>query len=113
TRLCAAPCVLFVLLRFSLVSLLPPALAVFPTRRSSDLRRGRAARGVRLAGAAARGLSVPAPGPPPPRRAGAGRRGGGGPGAGTEDRKSTRLNSSHVASSYAVFRLKKKNNHTP
>src|SRR5439155_8997203 len=25
------------------------------------------------------------------------------------DRKSTRLNSSHVASSYAVFRLKKKN----
>src|SRR5690625_1153939 len=30
------------------------------------------------------------------------------------DRKSTRLNSSHVASSYAVFCLKKKNlNHTP
>src|SRR5690625_6514680 len=27
-----------------------------------------------------------------------------------EDRKSTRLNSSHVASSYAVFCLKKKNN---
>src|SRR5690625_6501260 len=28
---------------------------------------------------------------------------------GMEDRKSTRLNSSHVASSYAVFCLKKKN----
>src|SRR5690625_6452021 len=28
----------------------------------------------------------------------------------SEDRKSTRLNSSHVASSYAVFRLKKKIN---
>src|SRR5690625_499034 len=31
------------------------------------------------------------------------------PPPGTEDRKSTRLNSSHVASSYAVFCLKKKN----
>src|SRR5690625_3241033 len=30
-------------------------------------------------------------------------------GDGVEDRKSTRLNSSHVASSYAVFCLKKKN----
>src|SRR5690349_23538454 len=29
---------------------------------------------------------------------------------GTEDRKSTRLNSSHVEISYAVFCLKKKNN---
>src|SRR5207253_5883051 len=29
----------------------------------------------------------------------------------TEDRKSTRLNSSHVAISYAVFCLKKKNKH--
>src|SRR5207249_11825153 len=39
-----------------------------------------------------------------------------GPGAGAgEDRKSTRLNSSHVSISYAVFCLKKKknrNNHT-
>src|SRR5439155_8809708 len=31
-------------------------------------------------------------------------------GIGTEDRKSTRLNSSHVAISYAVFCLKKKKN---
>src|SRR5690625_7076652 len=30
--------------------------------------------------------------------------------AATQDRKSTRLNSSHVAMSYAVFCLKKKNN---
>src|SRR5439155_2033975 len=30
----------------------------------------------------------------------------------SEDRKSTRLNSSHVASSYAVFCLKKKNQYT-
>src|SRR5439155_22601416 len=32
-----------------------------------------------------------------------------GPGARSRDRKSTRLNSSHVAISYAVFCLKKKN----
>src|SRR5256885_10020832 len=38
----------------------------------------------------------PAPGPAPPRHAGAG------------DRKSTRLNSSHLVISYAVFCLKKK-----
>src|SRR3989442_11192536 len=30
-----------------------------------------------------------------------------------EDRKSTRLNSSHVRISYAVFCLKKKHHHTP
>src|SRR5690606_41367034 len=35
-----------------------------------------------------------------------------GPGANGIDRKSTRLNSSHVKISYAVFCLKKKNNHT-
>src|SRR5260370_13539914 len=29
------------------------------------------------------------------------------------DRKSTRLNSSHTSISYAVFYLKKKNNHSP
>src|SRR5690606_41480469 len=49
-------------------------------------------------------------------QAGRGRRGGafcdlevGGHRRGTADRKSTRLNSSHVKSSYAVFCLKKKN----
>src|SRR5260221_4774122 len=35
------------------------------------------------------------------------------PGGGTEDRKSTRLNSSHTVISYAVFCLKKKKNKTP
>src|SRR5438445_7212249 len=58
----------------------------FPTRRSSDLvRDGLAARrAVRRAGRAARD------------------------GLGAEDRKSTRLNSSHANISYAVFCLKKK-----
>src|SRR3712207_8294248 len=43
------------------------------------------------------------------RRRAAGRAGGGP--ALREDRKSTRLNSSHANISYAVFCLKKKNNH--
>src|SRR5699024_12804258 len=34
------------------------------------------------------------------------------PSIGTQDRKSTRLNSSHVSISYAVFCLKKKKKHT-
>src|SRR5438874_6082942 len=52
---------------------------------------------------------------PRPRRGGA----GAGPGRPASDRKSTRLNSSHVEISYAVFCLKKKkgqlpyNAHTP
>src|SRR5439155_19028685 len=57
-------------------------------RDGGDRRRGVRIR--RSAGAAAR----------EPRRRGA---------AGPADRKSTRLNSSHVAISYAVFSLKKKN----
>src|SRR5437660_6430833 len=80
----------------------------FPTRRSSDLQR-----------------PLPLPSSPddggPPRVGGAGPapagfcrpratdRSGDGAGSGVEDRKSTRLNSSHVAISYAVFCLKKKN----
>src|SRR5690554_7458300 len=36
-----------------------------------------------------------------------------GPNAKDRDRKSTRLNSSHVRTSYAVFCLKKKNTHKP
>src|SRR5437868_9976871 len=61
----------------------PPRSTLFPTRRSSDLAQ------------------------PRDRAAHAGhdqRRGVRGP----EDRKSTRLNSSHVSISYAVFCLKKK-----
>src|SRR5256885_6522303 len=37
----------------------------------------------------------------------------GGPGGQRSDRKSTRLNSSHLVISYAVFCLKKKKNPTP
>src|SRR5690625_7544929 len=69
----------------------------FPTRRSSDLRRTRPA----SSGGAGGG----------PVRAAAGTcrsRPGGSLGATGRDRKSTRLNSSHVAISYAVFCLKKK-----
>src|SRR5690625_4846562 len=49
----------------------------------------------------------PAPGGPRARRHLAAARGRAGPGRLRRDRKSTRLNSSHVAISYAVFFLKK------
>src|SRR5690606_41303914 len=57
----------------------------FPTRRSSDLVAGRADRGHDLLAGGAVGLGVV-----------------------LGDRKSTRLNSSHVKTSYAVFCLKKR-----
>src|SRR5437773_7423579 len=81
--------------------LIPPS---FPTRRSSDLaRRGRPVVLGRLgpADAFAGGRAMTADrsalvsGQRPPTR---------------EDRKSTRLNSSHITNSYAVFCLKKKKN---
>src|SRR3989442_11685830 len=75
----------------------PPRSTLFPYTtlfRSNVRARRRRARHVR--GAARRG---PAPRPPVHRR----RRG-----TSTQDRKSTRLNSSHVRISYAVFCLKKK-----
>src|SRR5262245_64061597 len=85
----------------------------FPTRRSSDLRRKpprnvrarqggpRLGRGVEDRALGHGAARVPRP--------------GGGvlanrPGARKRDRKSTRLNSSHLGISYAVFCLKKKNN---
>src|SRR5690606_42027904 len=89
----------------------PPDLPSFPTRRSSDLRQEALAR-LRatvesgrpiIGGGAGTGLSAKA------AEAGgidliiiynSGR---------YQDRKSTRLNSSHVKISYAVFCLKKKN----
>src|SRR5439155_6075252 len=59
--------------------------------------------------------SARSPQPVPPWRGAAADTAGDGPGicrpstgVGNEDRKSTRLNSSHVAISYAVFCLKKK-----
>src|SRR5256885_10480123 len=85
----------------------PPRSTLFPYRRSSDLTRSRGASRVRSCrhGGGRRGvawraaLSQPLDvgellerRPPLPR-----------------DRKSTRLNSSHLVISYAVFCLKKKN----
>src|SRR5207249_11710886 len=84
----------------------PADLHSFPTRRSSDLtqdgpvrqprRRDRAA-AVQGRGRGRRGAAAPEHRPDL-----RGRR------AGRADRKSTRLNSSHVSISYAVFCLKKK-----
>src|SRR5437868_8001616 len=71
----------------------PPRSTLFPTRRSSDL-----ARADPVVRDGIRGL---------PRGLGARRRGTA-PRQPALDRKSTRLNSSHVSISYAVFRSKKK-----
>src|SRR5699024_12409469 len=79
----------------------PPALHSFPTRRSSDLRFGvRRRRTARRTAAGRSGFSVAGEEAAGPR-----------PSIGVtviSDRKSTRLNSSHVSISYAVFCLKKK-----
>src|SRR5690606_40909382 len=89
----------------------PADLHSFPTRRSSDLHRGGGARGARAVERQRRFDGGPVRDRP---------RGGGGGGAVARlagvaaavalDRKSTRLNSSHVKISYAVFCLKKKKN---
>src|SRR5438067_12323955 len=66
----------------------PPRSTLFPTRRSSDLRERRSA-GQDCHGGCVKTVRTAEPDSP--------------------DRKSTRLNSSHVSISYAVFCLKKKN----
>src|SRR2546426_9232255 len=70
--------------------------------------------GPRPAGAVARGRGEPGAAAAHRGRARAGHRGhdrdGGDPGDDPRDRKSTRLNSSHLVISYAVFCLKKKKN---
>src|SRR5690606_41611943 len=86
------------------------ALHSSPTRRSSDLgtrRRARQGPGTRDR---VRRAVRPVEGPPPARgdAGAAGRVRGRPPAPRLTDRKSTRLNSSHVKSSYAVFCLKKK-----
>src|SRR5207253_9625630 len=78
----------------------PPALHSFPTRRSSDLS-DRAARGQHSEEPRVQQRQRPAALGPATR------------GEQREDRKSTRLNSSHVAISYAVFCLKKKKKKKP
>src|SRR5207247_11201292 len=94
----------------------PPYLPSFPTRRSSDLSRHRRRGADALAGDSALGSGDrdAAPGRQPdgrdqgdrdvPEARGAHHRRG----REYEDRKSTRLNSSHEWISYAVFCLKKK-----
>src|SRR5690349_22837565 len=77
----------------------PPRSTLFPTRRSSDLAGGSEGLLPGPPRALRRAQDLPAAGNQLCRRS----QGGG-------DRKSTRLNSSHVEISYAVFCLKKKNN---
>src|SRR5206468_5168664 len=93
----------------------PGALHSFPTRRSSDLmaqpRGGGTVRGDHARGAGTRGRGDPRAGAAAGRRRGGAVRAAGGIGEArlpAEDRKSTRLNSSHDQISYAVFCLKKK-----
>src|SRR5690606_42161727 len=96
-----------------------PDLPSFPTRRSSDLAQAAVAQRVQVqrtrqpvleaaGGVGGLVLEVEAD-------AGKGRHASAAPGpagiASIRDRKSTRLNSSHVKISYAVFCLKKKNRH--
>src|SRR5690606_42021175 len=83
----------------------PRDLHSFPTRRSSDLHQRPAGRSVRglVAGSALVGRSASGVHCRLHRRCC-----GVFPVAGQGDRKSTRLNSSHVKISYAVFCLKKK-----
>src|SRR5207249_6788312 len=89
-----------------------PNLHSFPTRRSSDLRRRRAPKRPPTQGADARRRARISPRHAdrnvrtPSRSRGA--RAGGFVRSARSDRKSTRLNSSHVSISYAVFCLKKK-----
>src|SRR5438477_9585676 len=70
----------------------PPRSTLFPTRRSSDLCHCGAARSTPLGCGPAAHLSM------------------GTTQSASRDRKSTRLNSSHMSISYAVFCLKKKKN---
>src|SRR5204863_9654353 len=77
----------------------------FPTRRSSDLGDFRGQGRLVHAGAEGRVSGVLSTGE---RRRAFQRALGRGAAAGGSDRKSTRLNSSHVEISYAVFCLKKK-----
>src|SRR5699024_12640362 len=108
-------CVLNLLCRLSFIfhrSVGHRVLHSFPTRRSSDLgdslsgasRNFQCPASVRPAPAALAGLES---GVRPRNRLPCG--GGGYQGKTLLDRKSTRLNSSHVSISYAVFCLKQKN----
>src|SRR5439155_21121727 len=107
---------LFYLSSFFYYSGAPRDLHSFPTRRSSDLGGSNGERGVSGAGSAAHRTRAASPCPRSGRRRSAEWRRAARPlgelriraAGGHLDRKSTRLNSSHVAISYAVFCLKKK-----
>src|SRR5204862_7130883 len=96
---------------FLLLTPRPPRSTLFPTRRSSDLTSARPStspgnftelRGFPMAlPSSIRRLALVVGGGPAPGINGQ-----------TTDRKSTRLNSSHVEISYAVFCLKKKKHTT-
>src|SRR5690606_42135429 len=108
------PTYLLLLRIFLCTSVLRRELRSCPTRRSSDLARRRAVPRDRLCGR----LAAPPGLVPQPRREPAGHRRGRGlrhrregrraAGGGARDRKSTRLNSSRVKISYAVFCLNKR-----
>src|SRR5438477_2923204 len=84
----------------------PPRSTLFPTRRSSDLADRHAAAGG-SPGRPARSKERLFNRHDAVRR----RLGSADADADLRDRKSTRLNSSHMSSSYAVFCLKKKTGH--
>src|SRR5688500_19660207 len=81
---------------FFVLPVVVPLLLSFPTRRSSDLPSAHSRRRRRWP----RPRTGPGPAACPPRDRGPRR---------SADRKSTRLNSSHLVISYAAFCLKKKN----
>src|SRR5690606_41249939 len=106
-RLRASSCSLTL---FSYIHVPPPDLHSFPTRRSSDLptpSRHAVPHGpeAHASTVVPRRTAGPAPRCSSRHRP---RHRGGPPPSGLQDRKSTRLNSSHVKTSYAVFCLKKK-----
>src|SRR5438067_4945312 len=78
----------------------PPRSTLFPTRRSSDLLVGMSFRNELGHSSFSRRQRIA-------------RRGSSGDSLQLRDRKSTRLNSSHVSISYAVFCLKKKKKKNP
>src|SRR5437868_12691339 len=81
----------------------PPTSTLFPTRRSSDLCRANADISSGLSDDKVEALLLDTP------SEGEENGGTGRTFDWARDRKSTRLNSSHVSNSYAVFCLKKKN----
>src|SRR5256885_11800631 len=89
----------------------PPRSTLFPTRRSSDLRGICAGKRVDEDDSAFAPIAALCRAIPARHREGA--RGGSFDRRRAQDRKSTRLNSSHLVISYAVFCLKKKKNSTP